>query len=176
MSEQILLVDIDRCIRCYSCEVACKQEHDLPSGPNWTKVITIEPRRVGGEIYTDFVFTSCLQCCEPVCALVCPVEAIKKKEDGIFQIEGEKCTGCGLCIAACPFGAIHMIPNEKVVWKCDFCYERTEHGIEPSCVQHCAGGSLQWVTPQELLELTARKHKARNGKVCYVSEKWKLSN
>ena len=34
MSDQILLVDIDRCIRCYSCEVACKQENDLPIGPN----------------------------------------------------------------------------------------------------------------------------------------------
>ena len=33
MSEKTLLVDIDKCIRCYACEVACKQENDFPPGP-----------------------------------------------------------------------------------------------------------------------------------------------
>jgi Fe-S-cluster-containing dehydrogenase component len=144
-------------------------------GQQWTKVITVEPRRVEKEIYTDFVFTSCVHCNEPVCALVCPVEAISKEKDGIVLIDKEKCTGCGLCVTACPFGAIRMIPGEKIAWKCDLCYERTESGIEPSCVQHCAGGSLQWLDPKDLLELTRGKHKARTGKVCYVSEKWRLT-
>jgi Fe-S-cluster-containing dehydrogenase component len=174
MEERILLVDIDRCIRCYSCQVACKQEHDLPIGQQWTKIVTVEPRLLEGELHTDFVFTSCVHCFEPTCALVCPVEAIYKREDGVVLIDPEKCTGCEFCVAACPYGAVQVLSDKKVAWKCDFCYERTDSGIEPSCVQHCAGGSLQWVTPNELLDLTARKHKARTGRVCYVSEKWKL--
>lgn len=175
MSEKLLLVDIDRCVRCHSCEVACKQEHDLPIGPRWTEVITIQPRWVTEELCTDFVFTSCVHCAEPLCAYVCPTNAIVKREDGIVVIDEAKCTGCGLCPPACPYGAIHMNPETGVAWKCDFCLDRTDHGLEPSCVQHCVGGALQYVTPKELLELTVGKHKARIGKVCYVSEKWKLS-
>lgn len=176
MPDRILLVDIDRCIRCHSCEVACKQEHDLPIGPRWTRVVTVGPRRVGGELCMDFAFTSCVHCNEPLCAYVCPTEAISRREDGLVLISEEKCTGCGLCVSACPFGAIYINPDKQVAWKCDLCLKRVEDGLEPSCVQHCVGGALQHITPQELLELTAGKHKARTGKVCYVSEKWRLSS
>jgi len=176
MPEEVMLVDIDRCVRCYACEIACKQEHDLPVGPRWTRVMTVEPRQVNEELCTDFVFTTCVQCDDPLCAHICPVDAITKRDDGIVVIDEAKCNGCGLCVHACPFGAIHINPDKNIAWKGFFCLDRVDQGLEPSCVQHCAGGSLQYVTPEELLELTAGKHKARIGKLCYVSEKWKLSN
>ena len=69
METGILLIDIDRCIRCHACEVACKQENDLPPGPRWNSVVTIEPRTIQRELVTDFVFTACMQCDDPNCAL-----------------------------------------------------------------------------------------------------------
>ncbi len=58
--------------------------------------------------------------------------------------------------------------------KCNFCLERVEYEKEPSCVQHCIGGALRYVTPEDLKEITEGKHTASFGKVCYASSKWKL--
>ena len=176
MEPKNIFVDFEYCVGCRACEVACKQENDLPVGPRWSHVVTVEPRWVKGELCTDFVFTTCFQCAEPVCAYVCPTSAITKRDDGIVVIDEAKCNGCGLCVSACPFGAMYIDPEKNVAWKCSFCIDRIDHGLEPSCVQHCVGSALQYVTPEELLKLTAGKHKARIGMTCYVSEKWKLSN
>ena len=175
MRDRLLLIDIDRCIRCYACELACKQEHDLPAGPRWSQVLTVEPRRIGGELYTDFVFFTCVQCEDPVCACVCPSEAISKREDGIVLVDEARCKGCGFCVHACPFGAIELDPEKKLAWKCSLCFDRTDQDLPPSCVQHCAGGALQYVTEEELREIAAGRHSARIGRVCYLSATWKLS-
>jgi len=175
MRDGLLLIDIDRCIRCYACEIACKEENDLPAGPRWNQVVTIQPRRIGGELYTDFVFTTCVQCEDPVCASVCRSDALSKRDDGIVLVDEARCKGCGFCAHACPLGAIEVHPEKKVAWKCSLCVDRIDHGLLPSCVQHCAGGALQYVTPEELLEITVGRHHARIGKVCYVSTTWKLS-
>jgi Fe-S-cluster-containing dehydrogenase component len=176
MEEQMtLLVDIDRCIRCYACEVACKQEHDLPPGPRWTSVITVGPRSVQGVLHQDFVFATCLHCEDPACVAVCAAGAISKGEDGLVVIDEAKCKKCGLCAIACPFGAVHLRPDNKTAWKCNQCADRVGTGLPPACVQHCAGGALQYVTPEELLAITSGRHTAQFGKVCYVSAKWRLS-
>jgi len=62
----------------------------------------------------------------------------------------------------------------KAAGKCDFCMGRVEYGIEPSCVQHCIGGALRYVDPEELNEVTKGKHTAFFEKVCYASSQWKL--
>lgn len=175
MGKGILLIDIDRCIRCHACEVACKQENDLPSGLRWNSVVTIEPRTIQGELVTDFLFTACMQCDDPNCTLVCPAEAIKKRRDGIVMIDDTLCTGCGYCVHACPFGAVQINPLTKTAWKCTMCIQRLDQGLEPSCVQHCAGGSLQYVTSDKLRETIKGRHKANFGKVYYTSTRWKLA-
>jgi Fe-S-cluster-containing dehydrogenase component len=173
--EKMLLIDIDRCIRCFACEVACKQENDLPVGYRWNSVVTIEPRRINEELVSDFVFTTCMQCEDPNCALACPEEAITKRKDGIIIIDETLCKGCGQCVHACPFGAIQINPEKKKAWKCSMCIQRLEQDKEPSCVQHCAGGSLQYVTSDELKKATKGRHQAVIGKVCYTSTRWKLN-
>ena len=176
MSNKIFLVDIDRCIRCYACEVACKQENRLPPGPRWCSVVTLEPRRVNGELHTDFVFTTCMQCENPFCVVVCPENALIQRSDKIVVPDESKCTGCGLCVKACPFGAIHVRSREKKVWKCALCADRTDAGLEPECVRHCAGGALQYLSPEEYPDAIHGRHLARFGQIVYVSTKWKLSS
>jgi Fe-S-cluster-containing dehydrogenase component len=174
METGTLLIDIDRCIRCFACEVACKQENDLPPGPRAASVVTIEPRTINGELTMDFVFTTCLQCDDPLCRAVCPHGAILKRKDGIVLVDDNTCKGCSYCVYACPFGAIQINQEKRIAWKCSLCTDRLEHGLMPSCVQHCSGGSLQYVTPRELEKATEGRHKVYVGKVCYVSVQWKL--
>ena len=50
MDKKVLLVDIDLCYGCLACEVACKQEHDLPVGPCWISVQKIGPQKVDGKL------------------------------------------------------------------------------------------------------------------------------
>jgi Fe-S-cluster-containing dehydrogenase component len=70
-----------------------------------------------------------------------------------------------------------MFLNEvtNVAGKCNLCLERLEYGIEPSCVQHCIGGALRYVTEEDLEETTKGKPTSLFGKVCYTSSKWKLA-
>ncbi len=61
------------------------------------------------------------------CEDICPVNAIKKDENGFEEIDVEKCISCGKCLQSCPFGAItynsQMVdvikhiknPNQKVI-------------------------------------------------------------
>ena len=178
MSQKFLLIDIDNCVRCYACEVACRQEHGLTfeTKSNWCQVMTIEPRWIRQELHMDFVPVMCSQCDDPICASFCPVNAISKGEDGIVVVDEEVCTGCKLCVYACPYGAMFYNEVKGIAGKCDFCTSRAQNGLEPACVQHCIGGALQFVTENELTTITSGEHALRIGMVCYTSSKWRLEN
>jgi Fe-S-cluster-containing dehydrogenase component len=175
MADKILLIDIDKCVGCYACEIACKQENELPLASRWCRVISLGPRKLGGEFYLDFVPTVCNHCGEPVCSYFCRFDAITKRKDGIVLISKDDCTGCGLCVSGCPYGAIYLDDEKSVAGKCTLCSSRIDDGLEPSCVQHCVSGALQFVTEEELAETTQGVSIGRKGNVCYVSNKWKLS-
>lgn len=174
--DRMILVVLDCCVGCHACEIACRQEQGLfyETGSKWCRVMTVKPRRVQSELHLDYFPTMCVQCEDPLCLRSCPVKAIVIREDGIVVVDGEKCNGCKLCIATCPLGAMSFNEVTKVVGKCNFCLERLEYGIEPSCVQHCLGGALRYVTPEDLNKITKGKHTAYFGKVCYASSQWKL--
>jgi len=81
-----LIVDLERCTGCFACEVACKQEHDLPEGEKWIHVETLGPYEVNGELAMDFVPLATDECdfCKdrvttgrrPFCAEICPTQAL----------------------------------------------------------------------------------------------------
>ncbi len=50
-----LFVNLDRCFGCFTCEVACQQEHRLPAGEKWIRMFTVGPTEVDGELVMDFV-------------------------------------------------------------------------------------------------------------------------
>lgn len=175
MSEKLLLVDVDKCIGCYACEIACKQEHDLPLESRWCQVTRIGPRKLAGDLHLDMVPTMCLHCDDPPCANFCPQGAISKRADGIVAIDEAKCNGCQLCVYGCPYGAIYFNQEKKTAGKCSLCVSRVDDELEPSCVQHCIGGALMFVSEKELNQITRGMHIARCGKVWYTSSKWQLS-
>lgn len=171
-----MVVILDCCIGCHACEIACRQEHDLvyETGSKWCNVMTIKPRFVQNQLHLDFFPIMCIHCSDPLCVKICPMEAVIQREDGIVIVDGKKCNGCKLCVYACPFGAMFFNEVTRVANKCNFCLERLEYGIEPSCVQHCIGGALRFTTQDDLEKITQGKHSISLGKVCYVSSKWRL--
>ncbi len=176
MKRKILLIDLDNCVRCYACEVACRQEHDLSyeTKARWCRVITIEPRRIKNELHMDFIPIFCFHCDEPICSYFCPVNAIHKEDDGRVVINEENCIGCRLCVQGCPFGSIFINEVTGKAGKCDLCISRVNYGIEPTCVQHCIGGALQFVDLEELSNITKGEHILRMGLIYYTSSKWRL--
>ena len=177
VDQKFLLVDLDACVRCYSCEIACRQENSLgfETKSRWCRVQTIPPRELRGELHLDFVPVMCLHCEDPMCATFCPVGAISKKEHGRVVIDEGACIGCRQCTYGCPYGAMHFNEITQKAGKCNLCLSRTEAGIEPSCVQHCIGGALRYVGPAELQELTQGRHSVRLGRTTYLSSKWTLN-
>ena len=175
MEEKRLVIDLDKCVGCYACEAACRQEHGFPPESRWCRVFTVGPRSVDGKLNLDFVPFMCLHCDDPICSASCPPSAITKTPDGTVEIDSEKCTGCRQCMLACPYGAIYFDDKKKVAGKCSLCPDRVSAGLEPGCVQHCIGGSLMFLTEPESSRITRGMHTAGTGKVIYASSKWVLN-
>ena len=175
MTRKVLVVDLDKCIRCLSCEIACKQENDLPLGVRWIRVVTIGPRIIKGELHMDFIPVMCLHCDDPVCAHFCPTKAIGKREDGVVTLDEDKCTGCRLCVYACPYGVMYFDQDKNVAGKCNLCSLRMDYGLEPSCVQHCIGGALQFLDIEKAKKIAEGRHRTGTEKVWYISNKCELS-
>ena len=58
MSRLALMIDLERCIGCKSCEVACKQEHGLGPGEYRNRVLWLGDARSGA---LDFLTVTCQQ-------------------------------------------------------------------------------------------------------------------
>ena len=104
--EYILAVNTQDCVGCSTCEIACKQEHDLPVGVRWVRVYADSPRELEGKLQLRYIVTHCMHCSQPPCKDICPVDAISKRDDGIVVFDNGLCIGCKECIEACPTGAL----------------------------------------------------------------------
>jgi len=137
-----MLVDQRRCIGCHSCTIACKSENNVPPGfwRSWIKGIQKGSFPDAGNLYLRRL---CNQCDVPPCCQVCPVQAtVRREEDGIVVMYYGKCIGCGMCVAACPYGARFFNPFRQTADKCDFCVARIDVGLRPACVEACVSGAL----------------------------------
>lgn len=136
-----MLIDARRCIGCHSCTVACKAEHDVPTGVNRTWVEYVEKGEFPN-VARSFLPRICNHCSVPQCVAVCPTGATyKRPEDGVVIIDSGICIGCKYCIQACPYDARFLNPHTGFADKCDFCLHRVSKGLVPSCVETCIGGA-----------------------------------
>ena len=84
-----------------------------------------------------FQVTRCNQCEDAPCVTACPTSAMYQRADGIVDFDKSICIGCKACIAACPYDAIFINPDDHAAEKCNFCAHRLDIGLEPACVVVC---------------------------------------
>jgi Fe-S-cluster-containing dehydrogenase component len=145
MSEAAFFIDYSRCIGCEACVNACA-ECDTHRGTSMIHLETIERR--------DSVQTApqiCMHCEDPICAQVCPADAIKKTPDGVVQSSLKpRCIGCSNCVLSCPFGVPKYMSGIDQMMKCDMCYDRSSVGKKPMCATVCPSGALTYTSIEEI--------------------------
>lgn len=147
-SDVEFFVDMQRCIGCKACELACAE---------------CETNGQESMIHVDYVDRAvsvqttvqvCMHCENPACANVCPADAITRVESGVVQSANTaRCIGCSNCVLACPFGVPFKNEGYDMMMKCNMCYDRTSVGKKPMCATVCPSGALFWGTRDEIREM-----------------------
>ncbi len=159
-----LVIDLDTCVGCHACAVACKQWNDggqfgpLPDERAFGKdplgvwvnrvhsyeVTAPATANAPAKHMTVHFPRSCLHCEVPECVTVCPTGAsYKRASDGIVLVDEDKCIGCKLCAWACPYGAREFSEVKGTMQKCTLCVDRIYNETldaadrQPACVQAC---------------------------------------
>lgn len=120
MARWAMVIDLDKCVACQGCSIACRFENNTPSvkpsealtgrAIRWNDVfpIPINPEEEASEAYlnvkTRYLTRPCMHCANPPCTKVCPVRATFKDEEGLVRQNYDRCIGCRFCTVACPYG------------------------------------------------------------------------
>jgi Fe-S-cluster-containing dehydrogenase component len=117
-----MVIDVERCVGCNACALACKQENFTPAGIWWNRSVITERGKYPNSRIVSFTL-ACMHCDNPPCVTVCPTGASYKRPDGIIAIDYDKCIGCKYCIKACPYGARQFMDKIRGYYP--------EHGLTP---------------------------------------------
>ena len=151
-----LVIDVFRCVQCYSCQISCKQYYFLPPGIFFNRVVTGETGKYPA-VRKHTYPVLCNHCKEAPCVNVCPTGASTKRDDGIVEIDADKCVGCKYCVIACPyqqrtpyefielypgqgitqyeaFGQEYRPQQEGTAVKCTFCKDRVDEGVSKGLI------------------------------------------
>ena len=162
MTKLGIAISLERCIGCHTCANACKMQNNVPMGMLWNRVLTEDCDVVDGAVGSypglsrTYLPIACQHCENAACLKVCPTGATYKDDKGRVEIDYEKCIGCRMCMAACPYNARVFnwsepvrepdfnygdadvpVRGKGIVEKCTLCKERTDRDEEPMCVVCC---------------------------------------
>lgn len=155
-------INTHRCLGCQACTLACKTQNAVPGDMFWNRVLTEGSDKldvaVGDypRLTRKYLPLACQHCENPACLKVCPTGATYKDDKGRVEIDYDKCIGCRMCMAACPYNVRSFnwddpsfirefrygdkeVPDRSkgVVEKCTLCKERVDRGDIPMCVSVC---------------------------------------
>jgi Fe-S-cluster-containing dehydrogenase component len=157
---KVFIIDADKCNGCYSCQIACKDEHvgnewppyALPqpnTGQFWMRVDQKEHGSLP-KIRVEYTPLLCMHCDNAPCIAAAP-EAVYKREDGIVIIDPIKAAGREDLVASCPYGAIYYNDQLATAQKCTGCAHLLDEGQLPHCVDLCATGGLRFGEEEDFL-------------------------
>lgn len=152
-------VDSTRCVKCWSCEVACEAWHEIPAGTHMRRTVHERCEGTFPAVKRTFFSLSCMHCEEPACVEVCPMRAITKREaDGLVVGDPAKCVGCRCCALACPFDVPRYVGERKIMDKCDGCLSLgRKPGEDPRCVVTCPTRALHFGPLSAMADLAQAK-------------------
>lgn len=136
-------LDPAACSACRKCEVACVETHYGLSGLEPDDAVVLERRRLKIVVSEVPALNVCNHCAASPCVTVCPHFALIRFRDGRVDLLEDRCTGCGKCIAACPFDAIRRVTDLDIAVKCDGCRDIAGG---PACAPACPTGALTIVS------------------------------
>lgn len=143
-------VDLQRCIGCRTCQVACKDRRDLQSaGPRPRRVDSFECGTYP-DVSLFHLALSCNHCDEPACVAGCPTAALHKADDGTVQYDADRCVVCRNCMTVCPYGAPQHDEDANLIAKCDACKALRDAGRNPVCVDACPMRAIEFGELDEL--------------------------
>ena len=100
----VMVLDLRKCVGCHACTISCVAENKLPPGVVYRPVLEDEMGTYPN-VTRRFIPRPCMQCDNPPCTDVCPVNATYKNEDGVVIVDYNQCIGCRYCVTACPYAA-----------------------------------------------------------------------
>ncbi|NLY71650.1 MAG: 4Fe-4S dicluster domain-containing protein [Clostridiales bacterium] len=156
--KKIFDIDLERCVGCYACVVACMDQNDIDIDNEraFREVSVIRP------IYSPdgklgYISLACLHCEDAPCVIGCPTGTLQKdSETNMTVVEASLCIGCHSCLMNCPYGAPKFGTDGKIK-KCDGCITRVEHDLIPACVRACPTKALKYDTKNNIEVLKKEK-------------------
>lgn len=144
--KKIMCIDYELCTGCTTCQMACSLSHEGECSPKESRIQIVKNEEKA--IYIPVV---CRQCEHPACLTTCPVGAIHKDlKTEVIHIDQELCDSCGICVTACPYGAVSLYPGKGTAFVCDLC------GGKPKCVEVCGTGVLRYCAPYQFAAIKRR--------------------
>jgi len=135
--------DLNTCVGCHACVIACANENQLEAGRSWRQIVTVNPAR-RPQIPTFHLSVACNHCLDAPCLRWCPALAIARDPvTGAVLIDDTRCIGCRYCSWVCPYEAPRFDDARGVMRKCTLCAHRLAGGLEPACVSLCPTGALR---------------------------------
>jgi len=159
-AQGLVVADPEKCVGCGRCELACTEFNDGKAAPAMARIKVgrnlafgpgdVSAWREGQGNWGDGLVVQdlCKQCPHPVpCANVCPEDAIVLAPSGhARRIDPDKCTGCRICLRACPWEMISFDPDSRKATKCHLCDGK------PKCVEACPAGAITYVPWRDLTD------------------------